>query len=436
MKSETTGILGAAAPWLLSALLVTAVSAGAPVAGTSDTRRAGGDRPGAPAVTGSENANVGDEDDGPLAGEIELASDASGRNYLKLSLGGLFAAGGSSERDVTGLQLGSHDPSRRGFTLQNAELVLTGAVDPYFTALASVVFVESPGGETEIELEELYATTTSLPHNLQVKAGHFYSEFGRLNPQHPHFWDFVDAPLSHSRMFGPDHLRSSGARISWLMPTPFYSELYLAVQNAFGETLRSFGSVEGEEVFGRPIVERSVEGLDDLLYVPRYAFSLDLTESQTLLAGASAAFGPNGTGPAGRTRLYGVDVFWKWKSSRAERGFPFVKIQAEAIERRYRADDPDQTFEDWGTYGQVVWGFRRGWTVGARLGRMGGDEVPAPDPFHEDRTRASVNVSWFPTEYSKLRLQYNRDDRGVFEDADSIWIQLEFILGAHAAHEF
>ena len=172
---------------------------------------------------------------------------------MKVSFSGLFAAGASTESDISGLQPGSHDPSRRGFSVQNAELVFSGAVDPYFTAQANIVFVEAPDGETVIELEEFYAETSSLPANLEVRAGHFYTEFGRLNPQHPHTWDFVDSPLSHTRMFGADGLRSSGVRIAWLTPTPFYSEVFLTVQNAFGETLTSFGSTDGETVFGRPL---------------------------------------------------------------------------------------------------------------------------------------------------------------------------------------
>ncbi len=366
-----------------------------------------------------------------------LIRDASGRNYLNLSLDGLVTAGTSSEPDVPGLQPGSHDPSRRGFTVQNVEVVLSGAVDPYFTGQANIIFVESPEGETEVEVEEVYVTTSSLPGNLQVRAGHFYSEFGRHNTQHPHFWDFVDQPLAAARMFGGDGLRSSGARLSWLMPTPFYSELFLAVQNAFGETLPGFGSVGGEELFGRVLGERGVRTAGDLLYVPRWAASFDLTPNQTLLVGASAALGPNATGNAGTTELYGFDAFWKWKSPRAIQGFPFVKLQAEGFERRYRADQPFQRFSDHGAYGQVVWGFTRGWTVGARYGEIGGDDGGvAGVPGFEDRWRASANLTWFPTEYSKLRLQYNHDGRELLEDADSLWLQLEFILGAHAAHKF
>jgi hypothetical protein len=365
-----------------------------------------------------------------------VGTDAAGENYLNLSLDGLIAAGGSSADDVPSLQLGSHDPSHNGFSLQNVELVLSGAVDPYFTAQANIVFIETAEGESEVELEEFYATTSSLPHNLQVKAGHFLTDFGRLNTQHPHYWDFVDQPLSHARMFGPDNLRSSGVRISWLMPTPFYSEVYLTIQNAFGSTLTSFGWSEGEQVFGRTMGSGSVGDPGDMLYVPRYVASMDLTGNQTVVAGVSTAIGPNGTGDDGRTQLVGADVFWKWKSPRAHQGFPFVKVQAESIWRHYRTDGAVDALDDWGAYGQVLWGFTRGWVAGVRFERMGGDEGPVIDPFVEQRSRSSVNLSWFMTEYSKLRLQVNHDERTDFDNADSVWLQLELILGAHAAHKF
>ena len=372
----------------------------------------------------------------PSPRPLTVISNRSGKSYMNISLDGLVAAGASSDPDVPNLQLGSHDPSRRGFTVQNVELVFSGAVDPYFTAQANIIFVESPAGKTEVEVEEIYATTTSLPYNLQVKAGHFFTEFGRLNSQHPHSWDFVDQPLSNARMFGPDGLRSSGIELSWLMPVPFFSELFLTIQNAFGETLNSFGFEADEEVFGRILIDASVRDAEDLLYVPRYAASLDLTDNQTLLVGASAARGPNGTGDGGRTAIYGADVFWKWKSPRAMQGFPFVKFQAEGMKRRYRAEDPLETFEDWAAYSQILWGYRRGWVAGIRYGRMGGDDGGEVSPFFEHRRRISTNLTWFPTEYSKLRLQYNHDDRDEFEDSHSLWLQFEFTLGAHAAHKF
>jgi hypothetical protein len=108
--------------------------------------------------------------------------------------------------------------------------------------MANVLFSIDAGGESFLELEEAYLETISLPGNLQVRGGQFLTEFGRHNPTHPHAWAFVDTPLVNGRFLGPDGLRNPGARLSWLMPTAFYSELSLAVQDSHGETAASFRS--------------------------------------------------------------------------------------------------------------------------------------------------------------------------------------------------
>jgi len=379
----------------------------------------------------------------PVSAPLTLLSGAAGKNYLNLSLDGIVAAGASTASDVEALQTGGHDPAQRGFTVQNVEMVLEGAVDPYLRGQANVILQISPEGETVVELEEVYATTTALPGGLQLKAGQFFTEFGRLNPSHPHSWDFVDQPLVNGRFFGGDGLRSVGARVSWLLPTAFYSEAFLGIQNSQGETLTSFRSVPGETLFGREVIEREVTSADDLLFAPRYTASFDLTDTQTLLLGASAALGPNGTGESGKTSIYGIDGFWKWKSPTAFKGFPFWKIQGELMYRDLAADAaPDSglaaaDFEDWGGYLQVNWGYRTGQVVGLRLDRVGGDTGDPGDPALASRLRLSPVWTWFPTEYSKLRLQYNFDQGDALErDEHSLWLQLEFLLGAHAAHKF
>lgn len=379
-------------------------------------------------------------------GPITLLASGGGKNFLNLSLDGIFAAGASTSSDIGALQPGGHDPAQRGFTVQNVEVVFEGAIDPYLRGQANVILQISPEGETVVELEEVYATTSALPWGLQLKAGQFFTEFGRLNPSHPHSWDFVDQPLVNGRFFGPDGLRSVGTRISWLLPTDFYSEATLAIQNSQGETLQSFRSVPGETVFGREIVAREVESVGDLLFAPRYSSSFDLSETQTLLVGASAALGPNGTGETGRTGIYGVDGFWKWKSPTAFKGFPFFKVQGEAMYRDFEADAvpgsdlPAASFTDWGGYVQFNWGFKTGQVVGLRVDSVGGDVGDIGDPGEPAlarRLRLSPVWTWFPTEYSKLRLQYNFDHGDAFErDEHSLWLQLEFLLGAHAAHKF
>jgi hypothetical protein len=368
--------------------------------------------------------------------------------YMNIGFVGLTDFGWSSEPDVGSLQLGDHDPRVRGFTIPNTELALDGAVDPYFKGFSSIVYKLDSEAATGVELEEMYfLTTSSLPWNLQIKGGQFFTEFGRQNPQHPHSWAFVDQPLVLNRMFGPEGLRSQGARVSWLAPTPWYTEAMVSVLNSAGGTTFSFRSDESSEIHGGAPPERGVRGLQDLLIVPRIATSFDLTATQTLLAGASAAFGPNNSGPSAKTQVYGADLYWKWKSATAHQGFPFVSWQSEALYRRYEAaervsaDDPtvtlfDEALRDRGVYSQVLWGIKPRWVAGLRGEFASGDNAAYASQLRADRFRLSPNVTWYPTEFSKVRLQYNYDHREGIGRDHSVWLRFEFVLGAHAAHKF
>jgi hypothetical protein len=425
-----------------------------------------------------------------------------GSAYADIGLVATFAAGGSTASDIEGgTQLGGHDPNQRGITVQGVEMDLRGAVDPYFRGNANILFSIDGGGESFLELEEAWLETISLPANLQVRAGQYLTEFGRINTQHPHAWSFVDTPLVNGRFLGADGLRNPGARLSWLMPTPFYSELFLGVQNSHGETAASFRSAghthggEGEDAglpfgFRHPDNDRGVRGVGDLLFTPRLATSFDLTDSQVLLLGASAAFGPNSSGQSGdtSTHIYAVDLTLKWKSPRAHAGFPFVMWQTEAMLRRFKAgmfdwDEegnggdadgntfPDEgvlvdstgatpavlneeTLTDYGFYTQLLYGFRKGWVAGLRFDYVtseradyenagllladnaGGGTPVGRDPLRDMRWRLSPNLTWYPSEFSKIRLQYNYDDRRDIGVDHSVWLQFEFLLGAHAAHKF
>ena len=394
---------------------------------------------------------------------VEPLQIGRGGTYMDVSLVATFAGGGSTATDIEGgTQLGGHDPNQRGFSVQGVEANFRGAVDPYFRGNANVVFLLDSGGESHTELEEAWLETISLPYNLQVRAGQYLTEFGRINTQHPHTWAFVDTPLVNGRLFGADGLRNPGVRVSWLAPTPFYSELFFGVQNSQGETAFSFrNDHEDESYLGRLHGGRSVHDFTDMLFSARYALSLDLTDSQTLLAGASAAFGPNASGPDTDTQIYGVDAMWKWKSPRANAGFPFVSWQTEAMVRRYEAGAftevvpdtdlngdgtadsiPAETLTDWGLYSQVLWGVRKGWILGLRgdyvapCGTGAYEAVYGPDPGRATRWRISPNLTWYPTEFSKVRLQYNYDDRDGIGVDHSVWLQFEFLLGAHGAHKF
>lgn len=354
--------------------------------------------------------------------------------YMNIGFDGLVDFGTSTARNVRALQRGDHDPAVKGFTVPNAEISLDGAVDPYFKGFSNIVYKLDEHGESGVELEEAYFITTALPHNLQIKAGQFLTEFGRQNGQHPHAWSFVDQPIVLNRMFGPDGLRSQGARISWLAPTPWFTELMVTVQNSVGETAFSFRSESSPEIHGGGVVEDTTASLNDLMVVPRLSTSLDLSGTQTVVAGVSGAFGPNNSALGARTSIFGADLYYKWKPDAAQQGFPFVSWQTEVLFRRYGTSG--ETLHDNGWYSQLLWGIRPRIVAGLRLDRANGDEGSNESEIRTLRTRVSPNFTWYPTEFSKLRLQYNYDDREDVGKDHSFWMQFEFILGAHAAHKF
>ncbi|MBI4564210.1 MAG: hypothetical protein HY716_05910 [Planctomycetes bacterium] len=408
----------------------------------------------------------------------DIASLKAGAVTLRLidiSMDSLVAAGASNQREeeMFNLQGGGHDPRKRGFTVQNIELSLAAAVDPYLTAETHLIYLLDPeAGESVFELEEVFATTTALPWGFQLEMGHFFTEFGRINPQHPHQWDFQDQPVINTRLFGPDGLRGPGFRLGWLTPLPFFSELHFGMQNANGETMASFfGSdelFEERPTGGRQFVEQDVRSFSDLLYHLRANASHDLTDDITAVFGVSGLLGPNATGPEADTQIYGIDLKVKWRPAENFRGWPFVVWQTEFMLRRYEAAaqdfDPDgvpasgdefsvdrETLRDHGFYTFVLYGFSYGWVAGLRFERADsggasidpatGVDVTDADPFRDRRTRISSSIGWHPTEFSRVRLQYNLDKADHLDATDddighSVWLGIEFFFGAHAAHKY
>lgn len=444
-----------------------------------DQALAGGGKPAAASPSGAVAAAPA-----PAGGSLWSRALGSGpgapvARLIDISLVTLVAGGGSTADDteVGELEAGAHDPNQNGFTLQQAELSLSGAVDPYFTGEAHIV--GTTGG---LELEEAFLATTSLPFGLQVEAGYSLTEFGLLNPLHAHAWDWMDQPVVLSRFFGPDGLRSPGMRVGWLMPLPFFSELHVGLQNADeGDLTTSF--MAGEGVGGRPNVDRDVDSLSELLWLGRWNASWDFTRTSALLLGASVLYGPNSTGNDGHTVIYGGDVKYRWRAPGHFRGWPFVVWQAEVLHRDYTADWflagtdvggggddghdhghdhgggeeeeeasfpndlPADTLHDTGFYTQLLYGFRWGWGLGLRAEYATGsgpsiaEGVPAQrsdDYLRDDRLRISPLLIWQPTEFSRLRLQYNYDKADFLSDGDAhtIWVGAEVLYGEHGAHKY
>lgn len=331
------------------------------------------------------------------------------------------------------LQSGEHDPHGNGFSLQQLELAASSAVDPYFRFDSFIVFkVPRPGQDGGVEIEEVYATTTSLPANLQLRVGQFLTRFGRFNPTHPHTWDFVDQPLMIGRLFSPDGNRGLGGELSYLTPLPWYVEVLLSLTHDSAMAVTGWGNLQ-------------------LTGAIKQFFPL--SDDWSLMWGLSGAGGSDPGAPAdaaGRARIGGSDLYLKFRPL-GEGRHSIVSLQAEWFYRR--RDVAGETLHDSGGFAALFWRFAQRWATAARweLGtptRNGAGTIvtpacPTDDPacidgaFAANLQRVSANLTFWPTEFSRLRLQGATTLPGGGRDSQwSVMTAFEFAVGAHGAHAF
>ncbi|MEZ4266775.1 MAG: zinc-regulated TonB-dependent outer membrane receptor [Myxococcota bacterium] len=319
------------------------------------------------------------------------------------------------------LQVGAHDPTGTGFTFQQLELSMGANVGPYFRLDANLVF-----SQFGVEVEEAYGTTLGLPGRLQIRAGQFLSRFGRLNATHPHQWHFVDQPLVLGKFFGGEGNRGLGLEVSWLTPLPWYVELVASAGQADGECCNR--SYYGGD-------DPGVDGLEDFLYTLAIKQFFPLSGDLGLSLGLSAQLGPNATGNRNRTDVYGLDLHLRWRPASSTRRTA-LSLEIEALFRSRQV--PHGLLQDAGGLAQVVWSIVPEWEVGARYELVSG---LADDPLDTEwtglRHRGSVQGTYYPSHFSRIRLQGGVDDPAW--RSKPIWsavLSLELLIGAHGAHRY
>ena len=310
------------------------------------------------------------------------------------------------------------------YQIRDVEIGVQGAVDPYFRYDA-FLGVHGDG----IELEEAYATTLALPASLQARLGRFLLPFGKVNLTHRAELQMFDYPLVHRAFFGEEGFSSTGLWGSWIgAPLGFFQELSLV--GAEGMEAHEHGEEEhAEEV--SPAQEEEDGGslggdLADRLWLAHVKNSLDLTPASNLEFGGSWATAiVEEEETRARTNVYGIDVTWRWKPPQFAK-YRSAILQAEAIWRN-EAGPPETKF---GAFGFAQWQLSRRWYVGAR-----GDWVEPPE--EEGTLRGGqLLIKWFPTEFSQLRLAYERQDPEEGQALDRLIFQTTFALGPHRPHAF
>ena len=348
----------------------------------------------------------------------------------------------------------THTPynGNEGFNLNYGELVLSSSVDPYFS-MEGVFHLSEEG----FEIEEAYFTSTALEHGLRFKGGKFQSNFGYLNEQHHHVWDFADMPLVYESFLGMHGINEKGVQLQWTAPTSFYLMAGLEVLQG-----------ENEQMFGTDLIGDAEDPIAasaevPALYIAYIKSSFDIGDT-TILGGISYAKGrsridhstddENPHAFSGTSTLYGADLVVKHYFD----SYSYLKFQNEYLYRdmdgtQYKIDPTNAntalgstplTKKQGGFYSQLVYAYDQNWRMGVRYDGIVQNDITknGPEAFAPDNmNKYSAMVEYNTSEFARFRLQYNRNNALYNEEQeqqhiDTVILQANISIGAHAAHSF
>ena len=350
---------------------------------------------------------------------------------------------------------GEHDHAtynaNNGFNLNYAELVLSSNVDPYFSMDAVFHF-----SEHGVEVEEGYFTTSMLPAGLRFRGGKLLSNFGRLNAQHHHFWDFGDMPLVYEAFLGNHGINELGVQLQWTAPTPFY--LMAGVEVLQGNNEAMFGNSQIIDPNDANITLGD-EVRAPSMYVGYLKTSFDIGDT-TILPGLSYVYGSSridhfedDEGPhafSGNSSLYGADLtikhyfdsysFLTWQSEWMMRNLDGTQYSDDGTNTTPDALDKTQS----GYYTQLVYAYDQNWRTALRYDNIYQNDVTlnsTTKDLPDNYDRYSAMLEYHPSEFSRIRLQYNRNNAMYNEDGeqqniDTLMLQVNIAIGAHGAHSF
>jgi hypothetical protein len=323
------------------------------------------------------------------------------------------------------------------FTVRHVELAAQAAVDPYFRGDVFLGFSDAEG----VEVEQAFLTTTAFPWALEVRLGKQLMPVGKLNVLHRHDLHTIEYPYVLQRFLGEEGLKGTGVYVSRVFaPLGFYQEVQLAAVDGLGEAPEEFEPIRSP-----------TEDLDGLGYSGRLRSYWDLSESANLEISGSAltALRPqpllldgetSDLGVNARQTLVGGDVTFRWRPLAQGLYRSFI-LQVELLHQINSepdlagvpsAYDYGGPLDDYsGAYAFARWQVTRRGYVGSRFDWLQDVELDGAD-----LRAVSGYYEFFPSEFSKLLVAY---ERVLPEDGDGvnrILLQAAFALGPHRPHPF
>jgi hypothetical protein len=302
------------------------------------------------------------------------------------------------------------------FNFRAAELGISASIDPYARAYAFFT-----GSKDEFEVEEAALVTTSLPWNLQARAGRFFADFGRLAKFHPHEYAFVNTPLSLERLVGGES-KADGVELSYLFPTPFFLRATVGGYNKLGA-----GNERLDDTKSR--------AWSRFTYLGRLQTYFDLADNHSIELGSSVAFTPSIRIPAdpegGNRTLTGIDATYRYQPLGSTL-YEGITLGAEFFgnsERLERAAGFRRMFAP-GGYAYAEAKLNREWATGFLY-----DNAPSLASPGKKTIGYSPFITWNLSEFNRLRFQYSYLDDQVREEKSErghqFFLQWTTVLGSH-----
>ena len=357
---------------------------------------------------------------------------------LTLILDGKFASYSGAPPGLSGVLQGSESGAApEGFSLSDTEVIASANVDDKFYGFVNIGF-ELDENETEVELEEAWIQTLTLPGGFSVKAGRFFSDIGYLNIRHPHAWDFANAPLAYAAFLGTSYA-DTGVQVRWIAPLNVFLEIGGEIMSGdkFPAGGRADSGTGAHTLFARLGGDAGVSN--------SWRVGVSFLAAESL--GRESMLESTRVGFDGDTEVAMFDFVWKWARNGNPRDRNFTLV-GEYLRRDEKGaltilspapltiayDDGQSGFYLYGTYQ-----FRPRWRAGARFERLslgtGLSGLPGVVIGSNSPERWSFMVDWSNSEFSRLRFQLDSYDLGG-RSSTGLVLQYVMSVGAHGAHTF
>ena len=310
-----------------------------------------------------------------------------------------------------------------GLHFDEAEISLISVVDPYWTLVSNIVFLD--GGS--VDPEEVWVRNTSIP-GIQLKLGKIRGTFGKHGLLHTHAFPFVEAPVIMANTIGNEGFKDAGMEAAWLTPLPWFAELTGGVYQGIGtddDHPLDFGSSRH----------------DNIPFLGHFKNQFDLNDATTLEIGQSFIQGSGSDGFLHSALGADVTVRNVPATDSNRRGWI---LQGEYIQKGSRAGGTYNK-EAHGGYASFQYRLAQTWWAGIR-GEQAHDSFTdflvdgVGDPIPGKVTRGNANIQWMPSEFSFVRFEYSHakadNGAGIQPTDDRFMVQMSYTIGFHPAHAY